>query len=269
MDESHALWPDHVQIGEVVYPAGGTLGPRIQRNVQLVIVHNGEMTVWVDGVSRHATARTVSVLLPGHEERFAFSSAGETWHSWIHATLPSLPAAYLHRFAALPWSLPLSPTMTDLMRQALALHRVALPTANAMRKALVAQMLWCYIGEGEYGVPGGSGTMHPAVERARAMIDERFGGPLTLAEIAHEAAVSPAHLIRLFRAQLDTTPVAYLWRRRVEQGVLLLEQTGLSVATVAQTCGFPNAYHFSRRVRLATGLSPRDLRRRSWKNTAY
>ena len=88
--------------------------------------------------------------------------------------------------------------------------------------------------------------------------------PLTLDMIAMAAAVSPSHLIRLFRQQLNTTPMAYLWERRVGQGIDLLRQTGLSVGEIAKRCGFQTSYHFSRRVRQATGLSPLEVRQQAW-----
>ena len=50
---------------------GGTFGPRQQRNLQLVMDHSGHLTIWIDGMPRTATANTVGVLFPGHEERFA------------------------------------------------------------------------------------------------------------------------------------------------------------------------------------------------------
>src|ERR687887_338603 len=40
---------DLVSAGEVVYPPGGRLGPRWQRDVQLVLVHEGSARVAIDG----------------------------------------------------------------------------------------------------------------------------------------------------------------------------------------------------------------------------
>ncbi|NDJ61391.1 MAG: hypothetical protein GYB67_09710, partial [Chloroflexi bacterium] len=45
LDEEQALWPRHASVGEVVYPPGGTLGPRAQQHVQLVFVHSGHMAI--------------------------------------------------------------------------------------------------------------------------------------------------------------------------------------------------------------------------------
>jgi len=62
--------------------------------------------------------------------------------------------------------------------------------------------------------------------------------------------------------------MAYLWRRRVDAGVDLLTSTGLPVGEIARRVGFRSVYHFSRRVKQATGLPPTELRRRGWSQTA-
>jgi transcriptional regulator GlxA family with amidase domain len=71
--------------------------------------------------------------------------------------------------------------------------------------------------------------------------------------------------VRRFRAELDITPMAYLWQRRVATGVDLLTQTGLPVGDIARRAGFKSIYHFSRRVKEQTGRSPTDLRRERWR----
>jgi AraC family transcriptional regulator of arabinose operon len=58
--------------------------------------------------------------------------------------------------------------------------------------------------------------------------------------------------------------MAYVWGRRVDAGVELLTGTGLPVTIIAERCGFRTSFHFARRVRRATGLTPTELRRRAW-----
>jgi AraC-like DNA-binding protein len=264
-DSDAALWPEFIQVGDILYPPGGTFGPRQQNYTQLVMIHTGEMTVWIDGVRKHAPAATVSILFPGHEERFAFATDSDTWHSFIHMTVPNLPDSLDARLRRLPWPLPLSQAMADLTFSALALRTTSLSTAQAMLKALGAEMLWRYIGEGERLLTGNTSvTPHPAIERVRQYIQSHLGEPLTLESIASVAAVSPSHLIRLFQTEMNTTPIAYLWERRVAMGIELLENTGLSVGMIAERCGFQTSYHFSRRIRQATKLSPLEVRRRAW-----
>jgi AraC family transcriptional regulator of arabinose operon len=266
MVNGECFWPEKVSIGEVAYPSGGTFGPRRQRNLQLVIVHTGHMTIWIDEVPHTTTANTMGVLFPGHEERFVFAKECETWHSWLHVFHPQFPGKLLTRLKQLPWPLPLSPAMSDLTHEALMLRHSPLPTADELLKALAIQMIWRYIGEGELQINGTIAPLDPALENARRFISLHLTEPLTLSIIAAEAAVSPSHLIRMFRIQLNTTPMNYLWERRVAMGIELLLQTGLGVREIALRCGFQTSHHFSRRVRQATGFTPLEVREQSWQD---
>lgn len=264
--DSELFWPAKVSAGSVVYPPGGTFGPRLQRNLQLVVVHSGHVTITVDGVPHTAPANTVGVLFPGHEEFFSFAEDGETNHSWLHILAPQLPNALCARLARLPWPLPLSLSMDFLMHETLALKNSSLTTAGVLQKTLAIQMIWLYIGEGEALLGGATATPDPAIENARRFIHTHLHEPLTLNMIAEAVAVSPAHLIRLFRAELHTTPMAYLWERRVALGAEMLRQTGLNVGEIAARCGFRTSYHFSRRVRQSTGLTPLEIRQQAWES---
>ncbi|MBZ0297326.1 MAG: AraC family transcriptional regulator [Anaerolineae bacterium] len=259
------LWPEAVRFGDVVYPPGGAFGPRIQPTIELVLLHSGEMTVWIDGVRHYAPAATITLLFPGHEERFVFAADSETHHSFAHITLEHLPPLVEVHLRSLPWSLPLSTSMTDLMSRGLSLRTATLSTVQPLLKAIAAQMLWRYIGEGERLLAGEDAPQtHPAVEQVRKYIQNHLSEALTLDDLAAVGAVSPSHLIRLFQVELNTTPIAYLWEQRVAQGIDMLENTGLPVGIIAERCGFQTSYHFSRRVRLATGYAPLSLRRRAW-----
>jgi AraC-like DNA-binding protein len=244
-----------VSAGTVTYPPGGTLGPRTQRDVQLVLLHAGSARVWVDGTMRRLAAGEVGLLLPGHRERFAFDPGVPTRHSWVQAGLPG------GRFEGLPIALPLSPALDALVREAVATAASALPTAHALLGHLAVAALWRYVGEAERRRPERPRPVDDAQRFIHANLHDRT---LTLVRIAAAAHVTPAHLIRSFRAEHGTTPMAYLWQRRVALGVDLLANTGLPIAIVAERCGFATAHHFSRRIKQGTGLPPGALRRARW-----
>ena len=247
-----------VSVGAVTYPPGGRLGPRRQRDVQLVLVHGGSAVVWVDEQPRRLEAGEVGLLLPGHRERFAFDADVPTRHSWVQVRAPDLPLA---RLAALSPVLPLSPALEALTHEAVAAAGSALPTASALLAHLARAALWRYAGEAERGRPE-----RPApVADAQRFIHAHLADPgLTLDAVARAAHVTPPHLIRAFRAEHGTTPMAYLWERRAALGADLLAHTGLPIEVVAERCGFRTAHHFSRRVKQATGLPPGALRRARW-----
>jgi AraC-like DNA-binding protein len=249
--------PAQISVGEVVYPPGGRLGPRRQRDVQLVLVHSGCATITIDdGAPLTHGPGAVRLLLPGHREHFAFAPAERTHHSWIQARITPPDG-----FAELPLALPASTALTELVREAVAVARTPLPTAPQLLAALAAAALWRYAGEAQARTAGSAG----AVDRARAFLHAHLADPVVdLRQAAAAAHVTPAHLVRRFRAELGTTPMAYLWQRRVATGIDLLTHTGLPIGDIAERTGFKSVYHFSRRVKAQAGLPPTEVRRTRW-----
>ncbi|MCX5235814.1 helix-turn-helix domain-containing protein [Streptomyces prunicolor] len=95
-----------------------------------------------------------------------------------------------------------------------------------------------------------------------AWAQERLGEPLTVAELAARAAVSPATLHRRFRAQLGTTPLAWLTGERVALACRLIERGEERLDVVAARCGLGTGANLRVRLRKETGLSPSAYRRR-------
>ncbi|WP_369390673.1 GlxA family transcriptional regulator [Streptomyces sp. CG1] len=95
-----------------------------------------------------------------------------------------------------------------------------------------------------------------------AWAQERLGEPLTVADLAARAAVSPATLHRRFRAQLGTTPLAWLTGERVALACRLIERGEERLDVVAARSGLGTAANLRARLRRETGLSPSDYRRR-------
>jgi AraC family transcriptional regulator len=251
---------DQVSAGEIVYPPGGRLGPRWQRDVQVVLLHEGSARITIDEQARASLqAGSAGLLLPGHREQFEFAGDVATHHSWVQARVADPPTA---RLAALPAELPASTALTELVREAVAVARTPLSTAGPLLAALAAAVIWRYAGEAESRVRGPSDM----VERARSFLHEHLADPsVELEHVARAAHVSAPHLVRRFRAELGVTPMAYLWQRRVATGIDLLSSTGLPVGDIAARTGFKSVYHFSRRVKEHAGAPPTAVRREGWR----
>lgn len=258
-------YPDSVFFGDILYPPGATYGPRVQQKLQFVMIYRGSMTVWIDEKRYFDGENTVSLLFPGHWEYFEFARDGQTHHGWVDLFLNPIPENLYTLLKSVPRSLPLSSTMTQLVRLGLKLQTARYSTSGTILKLLALQILWLYVGEGEQQRSSHSvSSLHPALEGLREFIDLNLHEPLTLETLAKAASVSPGHLIRLFKMEYNRTPMDYVWERRVNTGIEFLKHTGLPVNLIASRCGFRSSNHFSRRVQQATGCSPIELRRKSW-----
>lgn len=249
--------------GTFVYEPHATLGPRVQQDLQLVYVYEGWMEIGVDGVIRRVAAGQATLLLPDGREDFQFATDGRTRHGWVSAVKPDLHPGETDHLSSLPDIVPFTPRMRETARLLEPLWRRTDIENPLERGALACALMLQYLRRA--GTPATTGLpRQPPVDRALEWIDLHFAEPVGLGELAAAAGVGDAHLIRLFRKHLRQTPMQALWNRRLDEGELLLVQTGYSVSEIAYRSGFQTPYHFSRRIKQRSGLSPTQLRKRAW-----
>jgi AraC family transcriptional regulator len=113
----------------------------------------------------------------------------------------------------------------------------------------------------QWRLPTVSGGLAPHVLRnLLAWIEEHLDQPLTLADLAQEAALSEYHFARMFRQSMNMAPHQYVMQRRMVKAQALICHSARSLTDIAMACGFSSASHFSNRVKSATGLTPSQLR---------
>ncbi|MFB8085949.1 helix-turn-helix domain-containing protein [Streptomyces sp. NPDC055992] len=104
------------------------------------------------------------------------------------------------------------------------------------------------------------------VRRVRAYIDQHYRDPsLSPESIAKAHHVSLRYLHRVFEPE-ELTVGRLIQRRRLEEGARELARPGrraVTVAAVAQLCGFTNAAHLSRAFRRLHGCPPLEWRSRA------
>lgn len=98
------------------------------------------------------------------------------------------------------------------------------------------------------------------VDRAIHIIEEREGN-LSITEITSQLFVSKEYLRHLFRHYTGTSPMQTIINARIDHAKDLLCNDNLTVADVAEECGFENPYYFSRLFKKVTGRSPSDFRK--------
>ncbi len=106
----------------------------------------------------------------------------------------------------------------------------------------------------------GNSHLPESVLRAQAYITKNFARPLTLAEVAAEAFVSPCRLAHLFKRYTGTTVGGLITSLRLQHATELLATTNEKVTVIARACGFSDTQMLKRHMRTLLGLSPTQYR---------
>ena len=114
-----------VLFGDVIYEPGGSCGPRVQADYQMVVLVEGGVRATVEGRALTLAAGQVGLFLPGRLEWFSFVTDRKSHHTWcsLHPSLVSEELAA--RALAAPAVLPVSRRFGQLMELGLSLPRRA------------------------------------------------------------------------------------------------------------------------------------------------
>ena len=141
----------------------------------------------------------------------------------------------------------------------LCLHLVRLDHGSRIANALARRMVLPPHRDGGQAqyidatvLAGESAALGPVLDWARAHLDE----PLTIDDLAAEAAMSRRTFQRHFRSLTATTPLRWLLHERVARARELLETTDDTVERIAQRCGFGTAHSLRTHFTRINGVGP-------------
>lgn len=251
-----------VVYGDVVYLPGGTCGPRVQQDYQLIVAYRGTIRARIDARERVIEPGQALLVHPGHREFWRFDPEQETHHYWCAVSPRALPASLRRRLRQIRQTHTWTPHLERLLQWGLACG--ASPVADTgldEQRALYLALHLMAEYAAECGRQQGSRADH-RLEQMRAAISNEYRQPLRLGDLARRAGLSPQHLLRLCRERGEASPLQQLYQARLENASDLLLHTGLSIKEIAERSGFANPFHFSRRFRMWSGMAPRDYRTR-------
>jgi AraC-like DNA-binding protein len=92
--------------------------------------------------------------------------------------------------------------------------------------------------------------------RAKDLADGRYFEPLSVADLARAAGLSPGHFSREFRRAFGEPPHEYLLTRRLERAAALLRDTDRPVTEICFAVGLSSLGSFTTSFRRVFGKPP-------------
>ena len=139
------------------------------------------------------------------------------------------------------------------------------PEGNELLTVRLLIGLWDTLCRNTTPAPAAQSEAGAAGSQARVQImmryiQENYRRPITLDEIAAAVSVSKSGALKLFAHFLNTSPIAYLIRYRLQRAANLLAATEKTVADIAQDTGFHDAAYFCRTFKKLYGVTPTEYR---------
>lgn len=104
---------------------------------------------------------------------------------------------------------------------------------------------------------------HPAVARARQLMDQQPGEPWKVADLARMVDCSVSHLCASFTDEVGQSIHQYLLENRIARAKRLLRDSDVSITQLALELGFSSSQHFAKQFKKSCAMSAREWRHKA------
>ncbi|ADE56128.1 helix-turn-helix domain-containing protein [Coraliomargarita akajimensis] len=268
LNRSNSLRLGYLYGGEVAYQAGESLATRTLTDYEIAYIINGTVRYSANDTSYVVPAGGIIIGHKGTVETYTWSVSQETRHAYFHFSIEQLPNDWPS-----PDQWPRVIEKPQAVSVALFQHVIKriyqqsdwAATSPSARDSLLLETLIDTLLEAPGPMEHGFERDRPEPVRRglkwmRQQIDERADEAFTLSDIARAAGCSSKYLCRSFKSSMGHTPMQTNMLMRMQLSLNLLAKTNLSIAEIAQRCGYTNPLYFSRCFSKTCGRSPRQVR---------
>lgn len=107
------------------------------------------------------------------------------------------------------------------------------------------------------------GEPHSAIGECLRIMEAKITESCSLEELADAVKLSRSHLVRLFKKETGSTPLATFLNMKMNLAAEILRNPNLSIEAVGARVGLPDPAQFSRTFKRYLGASPLQYRRSS------
>lgn len=178
---------------------------------------------------------------------------------WVHFSCVLHQTIDLGDLFEMPLSIPICPDLRDIMDRIHGLPIDVADVAGQMELRWRTVRLVCQVSrlkpEAEALLRAGR-QLEPLLHHLRNHIAQ----DVSAASMARFVGMSSSRFFALFRERLNSGPMAYLKRLRLEAAAAQLLSSDAPIKQIAADTGFANPFHLSREFRRRYGASPKEFR---------
>ncbi|WP_223067222.1 helix-turn-helix domain-containing protein [Paenibacillus caui] len=134
-------------------------------------------------------------------------------------------------------------------------------TALQYKKHLLRDLWLLYVMENRRQPQTSLFSENPFLQRAVRLLEQKLEKGPAVKAVAREIGISQVQLFRIFKKEFQMTPSEYVHRIRMEKVQQFLVQTNLTLADIAERCGFTDEHHLSKSFKKAYGINPSVYRK--------
>lgn len=99
------------------------------------------------------------------------------------------------------------------------------------------------------------------IKKVLAYIQKNMHEPIDIEMLSGLSCLSKDHFIRLFKKEMDITPIQYICQKKMEKAQLMLVTQNTPLKDIAYLLGYDNYSYFTRIFKKIVGTTPQEYKR--------
>jgi AraC-like DNA-binding protein len=259
------LLVDVLWIARYDYDAGWSLRPHHHNYFQMILFLDGSGTFTLAGKSFRLRGGELFLIKPGETHGLSAELLVRTLDVKFRIAGGVLEKRLRRAAPMLDWH---EPGLAARLERIRTEGDRKYPWYRELCGALLSEILYLYLRRGADSDSNDASALtepglHDSVmQRAMAYLRRNSQRALTVGEIARETGCTDRTLRLHFQRTLQTSPLEFLQRYRIDQAKQLIQYSDYTLKEIAGQTGFQSVHHFTRLFAAIEGQSPAAWRRR-------
>ena len=258
LDFSSPVQIDLHYCGKALYTGGHSFGPYLRDHFLLVFVENGDAELYTSDSTYDVNDHDLIVFYPDSKIFYEVRKNSD-WRIWWMGISGNDVYSFFETFGVSPRSPVLH---VGNHREVLSCFNEMYETMNSNhleQKTMGLSLMYKIFSVLAHNAPE---IKSSAIRNAVYYMNYHYDTIKNVSEVASMFGMSRNSFLTLFKKETGKSPVNYLEDLRFARACELLENTDLSVKSIAFSIGFGDPLYFSRFFKKYSGMSPGNYRKR-------